>query len=434
MQTAFLIYNFLYLVALIFFLPIEYFKRPVFLRKRWIKEKFGLLEQKEQNLPKLWIHAVSVGEVIAVSRMIRELSSDYKIILSTITDTGQKVAQERFKDCNVKIVYMPFDISWAIKRFLKHFNPVAIILTETELWPNLIRIASKNIPLILINGRISDKSFKGYYKIKFFIRHLLEKLSLICVQEHQYKEKFITLGAEKEKIHVTGNMKFDIELKEIIFSWENFIPKPIILAGSTHEPEEEIILNAFFNLDINGTLIIAPRHPERFAEVENLIKRKIKETNKMVYFSKQSEISSTFNVLSYPTICIILVDQIGILGSLYRVCDIAIIGGSFIPHGGQNPLEPAYWRKPIICGPYMHNFPFIEEFLKQKASIMTDKNSLEKVINELIDKKQLRDSMGNKAYNIFLIKSGATDRTLELLKNFILQQASPTQTAYLNVQ
>lgn len=399
MQTAFLIYNFLYLIALIFFLPLEYFKRPTFLRKRWIKEKFGFLEEKEQNLPKIWIHAVSVGEVIAVSRMIRELSEHYKIILSTITDTGQKVAQERFKDCNVKVVYMPFDISWAIKKFLKHFSPVAIILTETELWPNLIRIASKTASVILVNGRISDRSFRGYYKIKFFIKHLLKKLSLICVQENSYKEKFITLGAEEEKINVTGNMKFDIELKTINFPWENKIPHPIILAGSTHEPEEELILNSFISLGINGTLIIAPRHPERFGEVETLINRKIAQSVTKIQFSKLSEMKSFFS--PQPLALILLVDQMGILGPLYRICDIAVIGGSFIPHGGQNPLEPSYWKKPIICGPYMHNFPFIEEFIKEKACLMADKDSLMNVMRELVENYELRQTTGNKAYQLF---------------------------------
>lgn len=418
MQTAFLIYNLLYLVALIFFLPLEYFKRPVFLRKRWIKEKFGFLKEKEQHLPKIWIHAVSVGEVIAVSRMIKELSEHYRIILSTITDTGQKVAQERFKNWNVKVVYMPFDISWAIKRFLKNFSPVAIILTETELWPNLIRIASKTTPVILINGRLSDKSFKGYSKIKFFIKPLLKRLSLICVQENPYKEKFITLGAEEEKIHVTGNMKFDIELKEIYFPWENNIPHPIILAGSTHEPEEEFILNSFISLGINGTLIIAPRHPERFGEVETLIKRKIAQSVTKIQFSKLSEAKSFFSL--QPSALIMLVDEMGILGSLYRICDIAIIGGSFIPHGGQNPLEPAYWKKPIICGPYMHNFPFIEDFIKEKGCLIADKNSLVNVMRELVENYELRQTTGNKAYQLFLNKSGATKKTLKILKQFIL--------------
>lgn len=414
MQAAFLIYRFLYLIALFFLLPFEYFKRPSSLRKRWIREKFGFFSLPKIDKKSLWIHAVSVGEVVAVSKLIRELSSRYEIILSTITDTGQKVAQDRFKDYNVKIVYMPFDIPCAIKRTLKHFNPVAVVLTETELWPNLIRLASKNIPVILVNGRISDRSYKGYSKIKFFMKPLLKKLSLICVQEEEYKEKFITLGADKEKIHITGNMKFDIELKKIKFPWESAIQRPVILAGSTHAPEEEIILDAFLTLNINSTLIIAPRHPERFEEVETLIKRKIAESDRESSFSKLTEMTQAFSL--YSSVCIILVDLMGILGCLYRLCDIAIVGGSFIPHGGQNPLEPAYWSKPIICGPYMDNFPFIEEFLRQKACIMIDKDSLPMAIKELIENSELRQSMGNKAYQLFLSKSGATEKTIKLIE------------------
>jgi len=417
MQAAFLIYSFLYFVALIFFLPFEYFKRPASLRKRWIREKFGFFSLNKVSKKTIWIHAVSVGEVIAVSRLLRELSQQYEIILSTITDTGQKVAQERFKDCNVKIVYMPFDIPWAINRALKRFNPVAIMLTETELWPNLIRIASKHIPVILVNGRISDSSFKGYSKIKFFIKPLIKRLSLLCVQEEQYKDKFITLGAEERQIHVTGNMKFDIELKEIHFQWESVIPKPVIVAGSTHEPEEEIILDAFLKLNIDGTLIIAPRHPERFEEVETLIKRKISESNREIFFSKLTEMTQAISLK--PSTFIVLVDQMGVLGSIYRICDIAIVGGSFIPHGGQNPLEPAYWSKPIICGPHMHNFPFIEEFLRLGACVMIDKELLPEAIREFMENSELRQSTGNRAYQIFLSKSGATEKTIKLLKNII---------------
>lgn len=420
MQATFLIYSFLYLIVLIFLLPLEYFKRPASLRKRWIREKFGFFKENEQIetfKPKIWIHAVSVGEVSAVSRLIKELSSKYEIILSTITDTGQKIANERFKNCNVKVIYMPFDIPFAINKALKHFKPLAVILTETELWPNLIRIASKKMPVILVNGRMSDKSFNGYSRIKFFIKPLLERLSLLCVQEEQYRDKFLHLGAEKQKIQVTGNMKFDIELKEIHYPWENSITRPVILAGSTHEPEEEIILDAFLKLNINGTLMIAPRHPERFEEVENLIKRKIADSNREISFSKITEIPSLHSSQSLTSI--VLVDQIGILGSLYRICDIAIIGGSFIPHGGQNPLEPAYWRKPIISGPYMHNFPFIEEFLKHKACIMSDKTSLPEILRELIENSELRQTTGNKAYQLFISKSGATEKTLRLLNRLI---------------
>lgn len=424
MQTAFLlVYTIFYLIALLFLLPKEYFKRPADIRKRWIKEKLGFFKNHSFDSvvssfkSAIWIHTVSVGEVIAVQSLIKKLSEDYKIILSTITDTGQKVAKERFKDYPVKVIYIPFDIPFAVRRTLNSFNPSALILVETELWPNLIELASRKIPVVLINGRLSEKSFTNYKKIKFFIKPLLNRLSLICVQEQGYKERFLQLGTEERKIYVTGNMKFDIELKEIKFSWESFLPQPVVLAGSTHEPEEEIILDAFLNLNACGTLIIAPRHPERFNEVESLIKRKISKSNKKIYYSKLSNFSLPINL---PSVSVLLVNQIGILGPLYRICDIAIIGGSFIPHGGQNPLEPAYWKKPIICGPYMHNFPFIEEFLKEKACFMTDKEKLTNLLSELLKNLKKLQEMGQKAYEIFLKKSGATEETLRLLKNIIL--------------
>lgn len=426
MQRAFLlVYTIFYLIVLLFLLPKEYFKRPAETRKRWIKEKLGFFKNHSFDSvtsslkPVIWIHAVSVGEVIAVQSLIKKLSENYKIILSTITDTGQKVAKDRFKDYPVKVIYIPFDIPFAVRRTLNFFKPSALILTETELWPNLIELASRKIPVVLVNGRLSENSFKGYKKIKFFIKPFLNRLSLICIQANEYKERFLQLGTDERKIHVTGNMKFDIELREIKFSWESFLPQPVILAGSTHEPEEEIILDAFLNLNVCGTLIIAPRHPERFNEVENILKRKISESNREIYYSKLSNFSLPISLQPSASV-LLFVDQIGILGPLYRICDIAIIGGSFIPHGGQNPLEPAYWKKTIICGPYMHNFPFIEDFLKENACFMTDKESLSNLLSELLKNSKKLEKIGQKAYEIFLKKSGATEKTLRLLKNFIL--------------
>jgi len=418
MQRAFLlIYEILYFIAVLMLLPKEYLKRSINTRKRWIREKFGFfLESKKNKKPLIWIHAVSVGEVIAISTFVKKLSQEYEILLSTITDTGQKIANDRFKEFPVNVIYMPFDISFAIKKTLKFFNPLCLILTETEIWPNLISITSKKIPVILVNGRLSEKSFNGYSKIKFFIKPVLEKLELVCVQEDLYKEKYINLGVIPEKIYVTGNMKFDIELEEIKFTWESLIPRPVILAGSTHSPEEELIIDAFLKTVDYGTLVIAPRHPERFNEVENLIKNKIALLKEKVFFSKLShfeELNKNVQIL------IILIDQMGILGSLYRICDIAIIGGSFIPHGGQNPLEPAYWKKPIICGPYMHNFPFIEDFLKNKACLMINIDFLSVKIKELISNPEIISLMGNNAYEIFVKKSGATEKNLKLLTQSI---------------
>lgn len=424
MQKVFLlIYTIFYLIALLFLFPKEYLKRPKEIRARWIREKLGFFKHtlsktsQSSSKPKIWIHAVSVGEVIVLTKLIKKLSQKYEIILSTITDTGQKVALQKFSGYEIKVIYLPFDTPCAIKRTLKFFNPKAVILTETELWPNLIFFTSKKIPLILVNGRLSEGSFKGYSKIKIFIKPLLKKFSLICAQEELYKKRFIKLGADKKKVYITGNMKFDIELKNITFTWENSIPRPVILAGSTHKPEEELILEAFIDLSISGTLILAPRHPERFEEVETLIKTKIAESKGNLFFYKLTEIPLTLNKVS--SAYIVLVNKMGILGSLYRICDIAIIGGSFIPHGGQNPLEPAYWKKPIICGPHMHNFPFIQEFLEEEACLMVDQHHLKDSIKKLIEEPQKSLILAEKAHKILSKNSGATEKTLKLLRDLI---------------
>lgn len=423
MQTAFrLIYTLLYILALLFLLPKEYLRRPVNLRKSWLKEKFGIFRAKDNKISKsnrkgrIWIHAVSVGEVLAISGLVRELSKDHDIILSTITDTGNRVAKERFKENFVEVIYLPFDIPWAIDKTIKTLKPALLILTETELWPNLIFISSKKIPVVLVNGRLSEKSFRGYKRIKFFMKDLLKKLKLICVQEEIYRNRFIQIGAEDSKVHVTGNMKFDIKLQEISLPWENLIPRPVVVAGSTHKPEEEIILDAFLQLK-TGTLILAPRHPERFDEVERLIHYKISNIRD-VLFLKFKEISLPLSKTA--KICIILLNQMGVLGSIYRLCDIAIVGGSFIPHGGQNPLEPAYWKKPIICGPYMHNFPFIEEFIENGGCIKTDSFGIRNLLNELLEKPDTLIKMGEKAFETFIKKTGATERTILLLRNLPL--------------
>ncbi|GAB6183971.1 3-deoxy-D-manno-octulosonic acid transferase [Thermodesulfovibrio hydrogeniphilus] len=412
MQAAFLIYTIIYLISILILLPKEYLKRPKELRKRWLKEKFGFLDVSKTNRKRIWIHAVSVGEVIAVSKLVNELCKEFDVILSTVTDTGQRVAEQRFKDLPVKIIYLPFDIPFAIKRALKIFEPSAFVLTETELWPNLIKISSKKIPVFLVNGRLSEKSFKGYRKVKFFMKKILSMFTALCVQEEIYKERFKNLGAEESKIFVTGNTKFDIELREIQFEWENSIPKPVILAGSTHHPEEEIIVKSFLEIPYNATLLIAPRHPERFDEVYSWIKE-----NSSCMVIRLSSMEKIEN--QALTKLIILIDKMGILGSLYRICDIAIVGGSFIPHGGQNPLEPAYWRKPIVCGPYMHNFPFIDEFVKAGACFMIEKGKLVDTLKNLIENKELKERTGERAYKIFLSESGATKRTVEILEKLI---------------
>ncbi len=418
----FQVYTLLYYIITGILFPKEFFKRSSPLRRKWLRNKWGLFERKKwfphQKL--IWIHAVSVGEVMGISKLIEKLSQKYNLLISTITDTGQKVALEKFKNLPVEVIYLPFDCPFAIKRTLKAFNPSALLITETEIWPNLILTTSKRIPVFLINARLSDKSFKKYKVIKFFIAPLIKNFSLIATQDEEYKKKFEALGAISEKIVVVGNTKFDIDIPFISFSWENLISKPVVIAGSTHFPEEKLISEVFLKIPYSGSLFIAPRHPERYIEVENTIKELIKNKKKVLFY-KLSEISNpdfTEDISRFFKL-IILVDQIGILAPLYRICDIAIIGGSFIPHGGQNPLEAIYWKKPVIFGPFMENFPFVKEFLEKKACIQTSLDNLANILETFIKDENLRMEMGEKAYKLLEEKRGATDKILELISLYL---------------
>lgn len=417
----FQIYTLLYYLAIGILLPKEYFKRPQNLRKKWIKEKFAFYRNEEFLFQRkvIWIHAVSVGEVVAISSLIKSLIKDYDILLSTITDTGREIAFQKFKDLPVKIIYLPLDCPFAIKRTLNIFNPSALLIAETEIWPNLILNASKKIPVFLINARVSDKSFGRYKKIKFFLKSILNCFSLITVQDEKYKERFIDLGVPENKIIVTGNTKFDIEIPYVSFLWENSIPRPVIVAGSTHFPEEELIIETFLKIPFSSSLLIVPRHPERFKEVENTINSII--DKRKIGFYKLSELPLEFKDFSK---IIILIDKMGILGSLYRIADIAIIGGSFISHGGQNPLEAIYWGKTVIFGPSMENFPFIREFLEKGVCLQVKKEQLKEILEDLIKNPDKRTELGKRAYEIFRQKTGATEKILNLLKIYLNQKTS----------
>jgi 3-deoxy-D-manno-octulosonic-acid transferase len=414
------IYSLLYIIALLFLLPFEYFKRKDSIRKRWIKEKFGFFDSipKANSHKRLWIHAVSVGEVIAAATFIKRLKDKYKnveIILSTITDTGQKVSNETLGSVT-KIIYLPFDIPFCIKGAIKNIKPDLFILVETELWPNIIRLLHKNnIPLLILNGRISNKSFRNYKKIKFFIKDVLDRIDLFCMQSDSYSFRIQTLGANPTKIITLGNIKFDKEYDLEPLKWTEGLKQKddiIIVGGSTHSPEEDLILDTYVKLKRvypELKLIIAPRHPERFKDVEELIKKR------GIDYIKRSNISHDKG-LSTP---VILLNVIGELAKVYSICDIAIMGGSFIPHGGQNPFEPAYWGKAVVCGPHMENFPMIEDFYKNSAAIETTKERLYDELKGLLDNPERRLSIGQSAQELFRKNKGATERAIEIISSIL---------------
>lgn len=414
----YLIYTIIYIFVLVFILPFEYFKRQRDNRRSWIRERIGMspnpVNSKE---PCLWFHAVSVGEVVsavAFIQMIKSAYPDFRIIVSTVTDTGRKVAYERLANI-ARIVYIPFDIPLFIRNALSHYNPFLFIIMETELWPNIINQLKKaGIPIILINGRISERSFNGYQKIGFFIKDILQKIDKFSMQNELYAQRIIKLGALPEKTFAAGNFKFDARPPGAIPEWMKSLHGKIIIAGSTHYPEEGIILNSYIKLIEKFpslTLILAPRHPERFKEVEDLVKKK------GLRYIKRSDLLAQMS-FEHASMVVIL-DVIGELASVYGGCDIAIIGGSFIKHGGQNPLEPAYWSKGIVCGHSMENFPFIEEFYTKKAALKADRETLHDCLYKLMESPEEILLMGKRARDIYDNNSGAMARTFNIVKGYL---------------
>mgnify|MGYP001066121400 CR=1 FL=1 len=225
----YLVYSIIYIIALFFILPFEYLKRPLHLRKRWIRERFGFFSSSLTPLTKkVWIHAVSVGEVIAAIPLVKKIKARYpsaEIVVSTVTDTGQKVANERMGDI-ARIIYVPFDLPIIIRNTVKNTRPSLFIIMETELWPNIIRILSRlGVPVLLMNGRISEKSFEGYKKLRFFIKDALSRMSLLCMQNELYADRIKAMGAESDKVKVIGNFKFDTKPSSPAPEWTKMLKR-----------------------------------------------------------------------------------------------------------------------------------------------------------------------------------------------------------------
>ena len=413
------LYSFLYGVSLLFILPVEYFKRPREIRRRWLREKLGLFDSYANVPPSpvIWIHAVSVGEVMAALPLLRRLRTAYPahgLILSTVTDTGQKVAQEGSPE-GTKIVYLPFDIPPILKSVITRMRLRLLIIVETELWPNLLRVSkSSRVPVILLNGRISERSFRGYRKIACFMRHVLSSIDTFGMQNEEYAARLISLGVDRGKIQISGSFKFDADPQHQTPSWTSTVGKPVIVAGSTHEGEEELLASVYAELskDFTGlNLIIAPRHPERFARVEEMLR-----TRRMP-FVKRSAFRDVQQMAPFHG-KIILLDSVGELQSVYGIATIAVIGKSFSGHGGQNPLEPAYWGVPVVCGPHMENFPVIREFYDAGAAVAVKGDDLSSALRELLSAPEKAQAIGLNAQRLYQKNAGSVEKALKIIRHY----------------
>ncbi len=410
------LYTLIYTAVALVVLPYQLLRRPGKLRRVWLREKFFINKKyKTEREPSIWIHSVSVGETVAATPLVNELLRiypQYLIILTTMTDTGRDIAIKRFSSNErVRVMYMPFDLRMIINRFLKTFDVRLFITLETELWPNtFIASSERGIPVFIVNGRISERSFKGYRRAGFFMKYIFQSVTLFMMSSEVDRERLLGLGVPEEKVSVTGNIKFDIP--HISAPRIRVITRrKILVVASTHDDEERIIIESIIEMIRNREvfIILAPRHPERFPEVERLL-------NGMgLRFIRRTEIHDQLDA-DEDGMDMMLLNTIGELASFYSLSDIVIMGGSFIPKGGHNILEPAYWSKPVITGPYMHNFPLSQEFFREGGAIMTDSGDLYMTLRRLIDEPSLSDEIGRKAKEIFIRNSGALQRTIALIK------------------
>ncbi len=371
----------------------------------------------------LWIHAVSVGEVLAAKPLIKSLKSRYPsvpLVVSTVTATGQNLARKEFGD-TTSVFYFPFDWDFCVRRFLERIRPVAVLLLETELWPNFLKNCTQvGIPVFLFNGRISDKSIGRYRRIRWLVSRMIRALKSIGAQTEEDRRRLIELGASEESVIVTGNLKYDLaappidpedELLRLIRATLGLTSSsPVIVVGSSMKGEEAILLDAFRETRRrvpDARLILAPRHPERFDEVAGLL------ASGSFTFCRRSLIGSADQ--SHGEI--LLLDTIGELRRVYSLATVAVIGGSFLPYGGHNPLEPASLGKAIVFGHEMNNFREIARlFVEDKAARQCPTGALAAVLVELLTDEQARTALGRSALAEFRRNQGATESTLRILQ------------------
>ena len=422
-------YSILYTILLIFYLPLFIYrvivqgKNPGILFKRMGAPPLRI--STDATGPSLWIHAVSVGEVKAIEPLVEVLALNRdQLFISTITDSGQKVARSRFRD-RARVFYLPFDWKWICRLYLRRLSPTCVLLAETEIWPGFISAAkSLDIPVLLINGRISDHSFCRYRQIRFFLRPLLHRISLFCVQTRQDLDRIIELGAVSSRVHQLGNLKYDYQLPQVPEQTEMLqliqaVLKPdandlLWICGSTREGEEQTLLEAFQSLRQEFPslrLLLAPRHPHRVDEIARLT-----EDRQMSYL-RRSELNSQ----NPDPPEVLLLDTIGELAYLYQLADVVFVGGSLVPTGGHNIIEVAYFSKPILFGPHMENFKEISAaFLGSDAAIQVGSGEeLPKKMGELLKDPSKRKALGANARQVIEDNQGAVGRTLEIVEGYL---------------
>jgi 3-deoxy-D-manno-octulosonic-acid transferase len=399
-----------------------------------LSERLGKVPTvKADGRPVVWLHCVSVGETEAARPLVHALRNrfpSHALIISTTTLTGQAFARRAFAEQVAAIFYFPIDWAWTVRRVLSALNPSAVLIMETELWPRLFRECHRReIPVALVNGRISEKSFRGYRIPRRFIRRVVNDLTIALMQSDPDAERLRGLGFPNERIFVSGNLKFDsaemngneeltIALRDR-FGFDG--TSQLIVAASTHEPEERVICEALQSLvsspDARVRLVIAPRHPERFDDVAALLRGSGQTWARRSDLAKESDKDCE----------VILLDSIGELRAVYPVADLVFVGGSITPHGGHNMLEPAAAGVCVVTGPHTQNFGAITKALLDnhalvqlpELSLEETKQHLVSVLSELLSDDERRRELAERARAVCEQNRGATERTIEMLADIL---------------
>jgi 3-deoxy-D-manno-octulosonic-acid transferase len=399
------------------------------------KYREGLLERLgtvrvrlDSSKPIVWLHAVSVGEVLAVSRLVAELDRalpGYRIVVSTTTRTGQSLARARFGPN--RVFYCPLDLPWAVRAYLNALKPCLFVLAETEFWPNLLNgCFRRGIPVAVVNARISDRSWPRYRRLRRFWRPLLSQLSDVLAQSELDSERLKAIGCLPERVTVAGNLKFDVRGGDGTGATDLLKTQAeglrFLVAGSTLDGEEEALLQAWptvLAVEPDLLLVIAPRHPERFNDVAALLEKSgaawVRRSSWPSHWAGAPRLLAPGQI--------VLLDTIGELASVYSLAAAAFVGGSLIPAGGHNPLEPAQFGVPIVMGPHYANFRAItDDLLAHNAIRIAAKEDLAAALIELLRDRTTAEAMGARGKQVFGQQAGATARCVEALHNLLGQR------------
>ena len=425
----YLIYSIVFSVGLLLTAPFYWWRKGRGQGRGHWAERLGNIPLQEAGPGAIWIHAVSLGETLAVAGLIKAIQRTFperKIYLSHVTPTGREAGEVRLPSIAGRF-YIPLDWRWAVRRALARIKPSLLVIVETEIWPNLLRAAqAAGARVVIVNARVSKRSLRGYSLVRPFMRRVLSNVDEICAQTEEDAARFRQLMDHPERVRMVGNLKFDArppQLGEFARALKAALRQtergPVLVAASTMPGEESLLLEAWDLIQArypSALLILAPRHPARFGEVQQDLARAQRG------FVLRTGLTPDHQSISkrLASASILLLDTIGELAGVFEVADLVFMGGSLVPAGGHNLLEPAYWSKVIAFGPHMENFRDIAKLFLDAGAAIQVRNPQELAHAAwVLENKEARERMGSSARRVLEQNSGATARTLDRLRNYL---------------